>query len=135
MSGRSSPARPVAVRRRWMDSWSTSSPSSSSMKVAWNSKALSLLPTGLEAREGFLDSCVVRKDPVEGGELEHHADLLVRRGEPQLTLSAADLLQRRDHGTEPCGVDEADALHVDDHLRRAVLDAPPHAVFPPPRAR
>src|SRR5260370_16602242 len=110
MSGRSSPARPVAVRRRSMDSWSTSSPSSSSMKVAWNSKALSLLPTGLEAREAFLDSCVARKDPVEGGELKHHANLLVRRDEPQLTLSTTPRLPRQPHATKPSRLTEPYAL-------------------------
>src|SRR5579864_3261778 len=76
---------------------------------------------GLEAREGFLESREVRKDLVQGGELEDDAHLLIRRCKAELALPVADPLQRRDDRAEACRVHEADALHVDDYLRRAVL--------------
>src|ERR1700674_951754 len=74
-----------------------------------------------EASQGFLYCGVVRKHPVERGQLEHYTNLLVGGGKPQVALRAADLLQRRDDGAEACAVDEADALQVDDYPRLAVL--------------
>src|SRR5579872_4959685 len=108
MSGLSSADRPMACRRSSIDSWRTSNPSSSAVKVALNSKRWCSIPTALEAGEGFLEGRVVREDPVEGRELEHDADLLVRGCQAKLTLAAADLLECRDHRTESRGVDKAD---------------------------
>src|ERR1700730_7673784 len=65
-----------------------------------------------EASQGFLYCGVVRKDPVERGQLEHYTNLLVGGGKPQVALRAADLLQRRDHRAEACAVDEADPVEV-----------------------
>src|ERR1700682_4719771 len=74
-----------------------------------------------EASQGFLYCGVVRKHPVERGQLEHNTDLLVGGGQPQVALRAADLLQRRDDGAEASAVDEADPLQVDDYPGLAVL--------------
>src|SRR5438309_3166536 len=93
-----------------------------------------LAPHGLKASEGFLDSRVIRKHAVEGGELQHHSRLLVGGSQPQVALAASDLLQGGDHGAQPGGVDKADALHVDDHPRRAVLDQLADRVFERRRA-
>src|SRR5207247_5637288 len=87
ISGRSSAPRPVARRRRSTERWRTSSPSSKLDNDARNSKRL--LPTGLEASEGFLDCGVVGEDPVQGRELEDDPYLLVgaaRRSSPSLPL-------------------------------------------------
>jgi len=75
----------------------------------------------LEASEGFLDRRVVGEYSIERGELEHHTNLLVGSGEPELALAASHLLERRDHRTEASAVDEADAFHVDDDVLGAVL--------------
>ena len=50
----------------------------------------------LEASEGFLDRPEIRKDAVQGGQLENHPYLLVGSGKPELALGASDLLERRD---------------------------------------
>src|SRR5258708_31270559 len=72
-----------------------------------------------EASQGFLYGCVVRKNPVERGQLEHYTDLLVGGGQPQVALRASDLLRRRDDGAQAGAVDEADPLQVD-HVPRLV---------------
>src|ERR1700674_5444655 len=74
-----------------------------------------------EASQGFLYCGVVRKHPVERGQLEHYTNRLVGGGKPQVALRAADLLQRRDDGAEAGAVDEADPLQVDDNPGLAVL--------------
>src|SRR5487761_934092 len=74
-----------------------------------------------EASQGFLYCCVVRKDPVERGQLEHYTNLLVGGGKPQVALRAADLFQRRDHGAQARAVDKTDPLQVDDNPGFAVL--------------
>src|ERR1700675_1208713 len=74
-----------------------------------------------EASQGFLYCGVVRKDPVERGQLEHYTNLLVGGGKPQVALRAADLLQRRDDRAEACAVDEADPLEIDHDSGLAVL--------------
>src|SRR6266700_5285461 len=120
-SGPSSSPRPTALRRRWMDRCMMSSPSSSSEKVAWNSKVLRSLPIGLKAGEGFLDSRVVGEHLIERRQLEHHACLLVGRGEAEVALAAPELLQRSDDRTQARRVDKAHPLHVDDDALGAVL--------------
>src|SRR2546427_6754686 len=121
MRGLSSERRPVARRRRSIDWCRISSPSSSSENEARNSNSWCPALIGLKAGEGFLDGRVVGEDPIQGGELEHDASLLVGSGQAQLALAAADLLQRRDHGAEAGRVDKANALHVDDDPRRPFL--------------
>src|SRR5229473_6499021 len=74
-----------------------------------------------EASQGFLYRCVVRKNPVERGQLEHYADLLVGGGEAQVALRASDLLQRRDDRAQAGAVDEADPLQVDHDPRLLAL--------------
>ena len=55
-------------------------------------KGLVITPQRLKAGEGFLDSGVVGEHAVQGGELQHHADLLIGGGKTELALAAADLL-------------------------------------------
>src|SRR5258708_18813056 len=74
-----------------------------------------------EASQGFLYGGVVRKNPVERGQLEHYTDLLVGGGQPQVALRASDLLQRRDDGAQAGAVDEADPLQVDHDPRLVAL--------------
>src|ERR1700737_1132207 len=130
------PISPMAVSKsmrsrsstfRWIDSprssmawWGTSSPWSSRVGLACNSKG-SWERRRLEASEGFLDCRVVGEYSVEGGELEHDTNLLVGRREPELALAASHLLQCCNHRAKACAVDEADTFHVDDDLLRAVL--------------
>src|SRR6266702_3209109 len=111
-SGPSSSPRPTALRRRWMDRCMMSSPSSSSEKVAWNSKVLRSLPIGLKAGEGFLDSRVVGEHLIERGQLEHHACLLVGRGAGQIEPSGG-----RDHGHAVVGLA---GLHLECHSRKSI---------------
>src|SRR5262249_41009657 len=72
-------------------------------------------------RERVLDRGVVREHAVESRQLEDYANLLVRRGEPQVALRSADQLQRRDHRAEPGAVDEAHPFQVDDKTWRSVV--------------
>src|SRR5258706_747318 len=74
-----------------------------------------------EASQGFLYCRVVRKYPVERGQLEHDSDLLIGSGKPQIAFGAADLLERGDDRPEPCAVDEADAFQVYDDPGLAIL--------------
>src|SRR6476646_10602619 len=105
----SSAPRPVRSRSRSIEWWSVSSPSSSRVSVAWNSKGSR---SGSEVSERFLDSGEVGKHPVQGGQLEHHPHLLIGSRQPEVALGAAHQLESRDDRAEAGAVDEAHAFEV-----------------------
>ena len=76
----------------------------------WLSRWLS----GSEVSERFLDRGEVGKHTVQGGQLQHHPHLLIRCGQPEVALGAANQLERRDDRAQAGAVDEADAFQVDD---------------------
>src|SRR5690348_5437933 len=117
VAGIATGCRPQAVDRRMQDLEPFLEPGKGRMKLEG-----AIGPGhGLEAREGFLEGREIRKDLVQGGELEDNPHLLIRRRQAELALAVADPLQGRDHRAEARRIDEGDALHVDDDLRRAVL--------------
>src|SRR5579859_476381 len=105
-------------RRSCTEWWRVSSASSSWVRLAWNSKG----SAKSEVSERVLDRRVVREDAIEGGQLEHDADLLVGRRQPEIAFRAAQHLEGGDHGPQAGAVDKADTFHVDHQPRRAVLD-------------
>src|SRR5207248_1437090 len=105
-------------RRSCTEWWRMSSASSSWVMLAWNSKG----SAKSEVSERVLDRRVVREDAIEGGQLEHDANLLVRRRQPEVAFRAAQHLEGGDHGSEAGAVDKADTFHVDHQPGRAVLD-------------
>src|SRR5436305_928636 len=113
----SSRVPPAPSRILRTESWSTSSASSSSVRVAVNLKG----SANSEVSESVLDRRVISKHPVERRELEDHANLLVGRREPDVALGPSDQLQRPDHRAAPGAVDEAHPFHVDDEPRRSVV--------------